>query len=124
MKAMITEFGKELRKMRIDAGEVLKDMATKLGITSSYLSAIEVGKRTVSERILTNIQEKYTLSEAEMLRLRAAVEKDKPKVEINLKNTTPVQRSTILAFARTFHELDRETLEKIQKLLSEENEND
>ena len=70
MKAMITEFGKELRKMRIDAGEVLKDMATKLGITSSYLSAIEVGKRTVSERILTNIQEKYTLSEAEMLRLR------------------------------------------------------
>ncbi len=123
MKATITEFGKELRKMRIDAGEVLKEMADKLGITSSYLSAIEVGKRMVSEKVLTDIQRNYNLPEEKMLKLRLAVEQDKPKVEINLKDATPVQRATALAFARTFHDLDHGTLEKIQKLLNEENEN-
>jgi len=124
MKALVTAFGKELRKMRIDAGEVLKDMAFKLGITSSYLSAIEVGKRTVSDKLLKKIHEAYGLSEEKMSILTDAVEQDKPRIEFNLKNATQAQRSTVLAFARTFHELDQDTLEKIQKLLNEGNEDD
>jgi len=41
---MITEFGRILRNIRMDCNELLKDMADKLNITSSYLSAIEHGK--------------------------------------------------------------------------------
>ena len=44
---MITEFGKALRKLRIDRGETLKIMADNLEMTSSYLSAIECGKRNI-----------------------------------------------------------------------------
>jgi transcriptional regulator with XRE-family HTH domain len=44
---MLTEFGQYLRKIRIDCGDLLKDMADKLGVTSSYLSAVETGKRNV-----------------------------------------------------------------------------
>ena len=38
---MLTSLGKFLRKLRIDRGEILKDMADKLGVTVSFLSAVE-----------------------------------------------------------------------------------
>ena len=38
---MLTNFGKALRKLRIDNNELLKDMALKLEVTVSYLSAVE-----------------------------------------------------------------------------------
>ncbi|KHF28295.1 Helix-turn-helix domain protein [Anoxybacillus sp. BCO1] len=46
---MLTEFGRFCRKLRIDNGELLKHMADKLGVTSSYLSAVENGKRNVPQ---------------------------------------------------------------------------
>ena len=42
---MLTALGKFLRKLRIDNGEILKDMADKLGVTASFLSAVENGKK-------------------------------------------------------------------------------
>ena len=46
----LTEFGKFSRKLRIDNGELLKDMAIKLNVTVSYLSAVEIGKRNIPEK--------------------------------------------------------------------------
>ena len=46
---MLTEFGKCLRKIRIDKAELLKDMAEKLQVTSAYLSAVEHGKREIPD---------------------------------------------------------------------------
>ena len=42
---MITPIGKFLRKLRIDTGEILKDMAEKLHVSPSFLSAVENGKK-------------------------------------------------------------------------------
>ena len=44
---MLTEFGKFLRKIRIDRQELLRDMAGTLGVSVAYLSAVENGKRNV-----------------------------------------------------------------------------
>lgn len=38
---MLTEFGKLLRIIRINSGDTSKDMAKKLNLSPSYLSAIE-----------------------------------------------------------------------------------
>lgn len=46
---MLTRFGKQLRKLRIDREERLKDMADRLNVTTAYLSAVENGKRTVPD---------------------------------------------------------------------------
>ena len=46
---MLTDLGRLLRKIRIDHGEILKDMANRFGVTASYLSAVENGKRAVPE---------------------------------------------------------------------------
>ena len=42
---MLTSLGKFLRKLRIDNNELLKDMAQKLNVSVSFLSAVENGKK-------------------------------------------------------------------------------
>ena len=40
---MLTKVGKLLREMRLNNDEILREMATKLGVTSAFLSAVENG---------------------------------------------------------------------------------
>ena len=46
---MITEFGKLLRIIRINTGDSARTMAEKFGMSPSYLSTIENGKRNIPE---------------------------------------------------------------------------
>ena len=62
-KNMLTKFGKELRKIRIENDEILKDMADKLNVTAAYLSAVENGNRKVPDAWVNTIVTKYTLSD-------------------------------------------------------------
>lgn len=41
---MLTEFGKVMRIIRINTGDSMRDMAAKIGMSATYLSAIETGK--------------------------------------------------------------------------------
>jgi DNA-binding Xre family transcriptional regulator len=52
---MLTPFGKQLRKHRIDKWARLIDMADFIGISPSHLSGIEVGKRKLTDDILLKI---------------------------------------------------------------------
>lgn len=59
---MVTNFGKFLRKLRIDEDESAEEMASKLGVTKSYLSLVETGKRTVPKKWIDLITKNYELS--------------------------------------------------------------
>lgn len=43
----LTPFGVYMRKLRLDHGEYQRDMAERLDVTISYLSAVERGRRNV-----------------------------------------------------------------------------
>lgn len=58
---MITPIGKELRYIRLENNELLKNMAEKLNITSAYLSSIEHGKVKVTKKFVKNVINKYNL---------------------------------------------------------------
>ena len=45
---MLTPFGKEARKWRIDNDVAMKTMASDLGVSVSYLSAVEHGKKPIT----------------------------------------------------------------------------
>ena len=47
---MVTQLGKILRIIRVNTGDSMRTMAGKLGVSVSYLSAIENGKRNVRFR--------------------------------------------------------------------------
>lgn len=57
------EFATFCRKLRIDNNQILKDMADSLNVSSSYLSAVENGKRKIPDDWYEKISNLYHLTE-------------------------------------------------------------
>ncbi|MDR1840855.1 MAG: helix-turn-helix domain-containing protein [Holophagales bacterium] len=114
---MLPAFGRELRKLRLDFGEVLKDMANKLGFSSAYLSAIEVGKRNIPADLINRLAELYKLDDKTVQHLEKAKEQQAKKVNLDLSSATPRQRDVALVFARSFKELDDDIAIKIRRMI-------
>lgn len=114
---MFTSFGKFARRLRIENGELLKDMAAKLDVTSSYLSAVEHGKKRVPDVWQEQLSEIYHLSSAQKDELQIAIIQSADEVEINLRNTTDTQKQVAYSFARRLESLSEDELERIQKIL-------
>ena len=95
-------------------------MADKLGITSSYLSAIENGKRDVPKDFVQKISSLYNLTEEEKARLQKAYEKTLNIVVIDVKDIDDTKRELALKFARSFSSFDDETSKKYLNFLNQE----
>lgn len=117
---MITKFGKELRKIRIDNGEILKDMASRLDVSPSFLSAVEVGKKNVPEGWARKIGHMYKLDNTAIEALEEAAAESVISVKMELTGLEQPQRQAALIFARDFGNMSDDTAQKIIKLLSKE----
>ena len=113
-------FGKELRKLRIMAGELIRDMAGKLDVTASYLSAVETGKRQVPEGWVEKIADLYTLSPADRSRLQKAADSSALSIKLDLNGMNERRKQTAVLFAREFGDLDDQKIEQIRMLLDED----
>ena len=60
---MLTAFGKLCRKIRIDCGEIMRDMSEKLGVTPAFLSAVENGNKNIPGAWKEKLIELYSLNE-------------------------------------------------------------
>ena len=81
---MLTEFGKVLRKIRIDKQILLKNMADALKVSSAYLSAVENGKRRIPQDWVEKISEEYTLDGEQKAELSKAADNSMLDVKISL----------------------------------------
>jgi transcriptional regulator with XRE-family HTH domain len=115
---MLTEFGKFLRNLRIEYEELLKDMADKLGVTPSYLSAVETGKRNIPDDWLEKIKKFYNLDIFAQETLDRAASNSIKTIKLDLSNAGKQKRETALIFARQFDDVDDSTLIEIRKLLN------
>ena len=114
---MATTFGKELRKIRIDKDETIHAMAKKLGISISYLSAIEAGSRKIPSDMVDKIIEKYHLNKERSDILRQAEAESSIEIEIDLSTVTAEQRKLVFALSRKLNDMsDEECLDIINKL--------
>lgn len=114
---MITNFGKFLRKLRIDHNEFLKDMAARLGVTVAYLSAIEHGKRDVPDHWIPLLETVYGLTPEQVNELQTYAYEHKDDIKINLSHCTPEDRKLILAFARSINNLSETDKKDIYDIL-------
>ena len=114
---MLTSIGRFLRKLRIDHGEILKDMADALGVSSAFLSAVENGKKKMPEGWIEKLKSIYSFTAEQAEELQAAVIDTNDAVELNLQNATPGNRALAISFAREFDSLDDETSKKIFEIL-------
>lgn len=114
---MLNSFGRFCRKLRIDKGELLKDMATRLGVTSSYLSAVENGKRNVPRKWIEKISEMYSLSDSEVEELERSFDESKKVVQLNFEGFSSEEKNDLLALAREFKGLNEDEREEIKGIL-------
>ena len=112
---MLTEFGKVLRKLRINRQEILKDMADTLKVSSAYLSAVETGKRRIPTDWVSRISESYSLSQDEQLQYAADI--STPDVTISLSGASPARRDAVLSFAKALDGMSDEELTKIMSAM-------
>ena len=114
---MANKYGKELRKLRIDRDENINDMAKKLGISISYLSSIEAGKRNIPNDMTNKIIEKYHLDKERSELLRNAEAESSKTVDIDLTHVSIEQRKLAFALSRKLNDIsDEECISILNKL--------
>lgn len=116
-KNMLTKFGKELRKIRIENDQILKNMADKLNVTAAYLSAVENGNRKVPDSWINVIAKEYNLSDEKVRNLQRLAYEDRNDINVSFDNTNNQETNLALSFARKFKNLDDNQIEEIQKIL-------
>lgn len=122
---MATEYGKILRKIRIDCGEVLGNMAENLEISSSYLSSIETGSRNVPQNFTDLISERYGLQKSIIKELRKAEISNLKEVKLPFNDKiSNMRKETAVIFARTFNNIDDDDMEKIRAILVKRKDKD
>ena len=119
---MLTLLGKELRILRLNRGEFLKDMADKLHITPAYLSAIENGKREPTKKFMDSLFTEYDLTQQEEERIEKAYFETVNSVNIDISRQTQEKRDLSLVFARRFDSLSEDEVESIRKILDKKKE--
>ena len=116
---MLTPLGRFLRILRIDRGEILKDMSEKLDVTVSFLSAVENGKKRMPSSWNTQLCSLYGFDERQTEEFTKAVAETERKMEIDFENASSDQRMLAVSFARKFTDFDERQIKKIRALLKE-----
>lgn len=120
---MLTKFGQLMRTIRNEHGMKMGEMANNVGVTPSYLSSIETGKRQITDDLVLKVIDYFDriaidFSE-EAIRDAAALSKSNHKIMLG-KNASATQQEAVAMFARRLEtdSLDSETAKKIIAILN------
>jgi HTH-type transcriptional regulator, competence development regulator len=109
-------FMKRLRLNRND--QTMMEMAKELGISVSFLSSIENGKRNMSEEMFHLICEKYKLTPKLAEELRELRTLSISKINVPLDSMSSELKSTTVKFLSSADELSDADLKKINSILN------
>lgn len=113
--AKITPLGVFLRKLRVDRHQRIYDMAQATGRTTSFISAMELGKKAPPDDFVEQVIRNYNLSVDVQREIREAARLSATNLKIGLEGRSKESRELALAFARQFPSIDDE---KAKTLLS------
>lgn len=119
---MLTQLGIFLRKLRLDSGEIMKEMASKLDVSSSFLSAVENGKKKMPDSWYEMIIDLYNLNKEKQDELLTAIEESQKSVEINLNDLSREKKRLAFSFARELENLNKEEVDKMKIFLNKDGE--
>ncbi|MFC5586655.1 helix-turn-helix domain-containing protein [Nitratireductor kimnyeongensis] len=115
---MTTQFGKELRKLRIEYNEKLFDMAGRIGKSVAFLSAVERGKKALPQGFEEAVIESYSLRAELAGRIRAAA--DQSRRTFTLQPSSALARDTAGMMARRMNNLSEDQLKQMLRILKSE----
>lgn len=108
----MTPFGEKVRQLRNQRGILLKKMATDLGVSSAYLSALEHGHRgRPGTGFLQQICGYFSLIWDEVEEIKSLARLSHPRVTIDTAGLSPQATELANVLSETIGELDTETLQ-------------
>ncbi len=102
MGRRVTQFGVELRKKRVERGETLGEMAEALGVSPSFLSGVETGRKRATDELVERIVARLDLNSSEISKLRRTAQETGPVLRITLTGKGNKAREVAAMFARCF----------------------
>ena len=114
----MTPFGDKMRRLRAERGVTLKQMASAIGVSSAYLSALEHGKRGrpgwhLIQRILTYFNIIWDEAE-EVVRLARV---SHPRITIDTSGLNPKATELANRLADEISKMDLGTLDELMTVL-------
>lgn len=117
-----TEFGKALKKILIEKGVRVYDVAKGLGVSSAFVSSVITGKKNVPESWVDSLKKLLSLTEEESVLLSEKASQSKDVYKIDVTNCSQLAKNTVYAFQRNLSDLDEETLQQLNEILNKRGE--
>ena len=98
--------------------ERLSAMAKKLGVSASYLSSVENGKKPMSDKLFHSIVSVYKLDEAETKELNVLRHLEIKNLNVKTDDMDDQKKEVVIKFLSNLDSLDEDDLEKIEFLIN------
>ena len=110
----MTPLGDELRSIRAGIGMTLKQLAERVAVTSSYLSALENGHRGVpTDEMLQRIGTALQIGPEKAAHLQALVRISRPKVQVETAALEPEATELANRLADSIDRLSKKNLTEL-----------
>ena len=117
---MLSPFGTWVRAFRQKREITLRNMARTLEVAPSFLSALELGRKSVPNRLIERFISEYDLQGNQMEEFKRSAESSITNTKMHFSNsTTEKEREVAMIFARNFEGLSDEKKERIRQILEE-----
>lgn len=114
---MANNFGKFCRKLRIDRGEILADMAKKLGVSSAFLSKVETGGKKPPKEWKDKIVALYDLNDQKAAELDEYLFEAINANSLDMSGYSETDKNMLLSFARKLDTMDDAKKMQFKKLI-------
>ena len=102
----LSDFAMFCRKLRIENNQILKEMADSLEVSSSYLSAVENGKRNIPSDWYEKISSIYHLNDEKKNELFTAIKSQDVQFNDTIDSDDYKTKQMLISFARKCKEND------------------
>ena len=114
---MLTPFGKAMRVHRNELNVNLKQMADALGVPSSYLSAIEHGRKPVSVPLVDAVHRYFIEHDVSKEYWSELAAESPTHVKLDLTHADELEREVYMAVGRRFRNAPHDVKEDIRKYI-------
>ena len=104
----------------IDKDENLTTLAKLFNVTTAFVSAVLIGKKSIPETWCAILSAHYNLDEEKQKALFDAYCEDKKSIKFDVENLDFTRKKLAIQFQRKLPELDEDELQKIYCILDEE----
>lgn len=115
---MLTELGKYLRKLRIDQGINMMQLAGSMGLSTAMLSAIETGRKKVPSDFIDKLINVFADLTSERFKLEALMNLANNEVRLPLVKASAEDALLVTELARRFSDLSDAEKEGLRGFLA------